>query len=218
MKKTLCVIVAMTIVILLCSCGEDKTQQAAQNSGVQQQAASSGAEAPTEPQVLDITLAYNSFPYSNDFAIGRKTELKAVNDLTLYHVSSSKSLPQFYKNFFNERGKYNVTFDKYSYDTDRNTVKEYFDAWEYKRFANWGTTKVIDSFVIEDDGSLTYYSFYTSTVLGDGEDSDRVSYYYDCAAIDKTTLSITKQENIPVRENLTVPKSISGDNDFSNVI
>lgn len=198
-----------------CGCGSSADTPQSSQTG---ESAAAATETPTEPQVLDITKEYANFPYTNDFAITRKAELDSLNDLTIYHISSSDQLPQFYKNFFTEYGKFNVTFETFNYDLTRENVKDYFDSWEYRRFANWGTTKVIDSLVIEDDTTLSYYSYYVTTVLGDNGDSDVASYYYDLAAVDKTSKAITQQENVAIKEKLTVPKSISGDNDFSNVI
>lgn len=210
MKKLICLMLLMIILVLVAGCGEDdKVQSSATEATV--------ASIP-EDEYVDITKEYSKKPYSNDFALKRKEQLDQLNDLTICHISSDESIAQFYDGFFNEKGRFNVEFDNYNFDLNSETVKNYFDTWEYSRFANWGTTKVIDTFVLESDDKLTYYCYYISTVLGDNGSSNVDSYYYDEAEVNKETHAINIQQDIVIKKDIIVPLEISGVNDFSDVI
>lgn len=196
--------------VLVTGCGEDDK--------VQSSATKATAASVLEDKYVDITKEYSQKPYSNDFAHQRKEQLDKLNDLTICHISSDKSIAQFYDGFFSEKGRFNVEFENYNYDLNIETVKNYFDTWEYSRFANWGTTKVIDTFVLESDDKLIYYCYYISTVLGDNGSTDVDSYYYDEAEVNKETHEINIRQNIVIKKDIIVPLEISGINDFSDVI
>lgn len=213
MKKRVCLLLVALTLVWLTGCSEQNQELPNTKQAIQ-------VPKPTEPQVLDVTLAYKHIPYSDTFAQARKEELDSLNDLTLFNISSSKTLPQFYKGFYQDIGKYNVTLDQYAYDLTFEDIKGYFDTWERSRFINWSTTKVIDTFVVEDKENdlYVYYCYYTATLLGDNGSNNLVTYYRDAASVDKQTLKITAVQDYVLKENLTVPKSISGENDFSDVI
>ncbi|GHU83466.1 hypothetical protein AGMMS50284_7070 [Clostridia bacterium] len=214
-KKIICVFSAAVLMFSFSACGKDKTETAEYNL--------TGVTVPNksnENDVFDFTQSYKDKPYSNDYAIERKSELDGLNNATLFSISASKELPQFYRSFFIKPKVYNVSLEKYDYNLAAETINEYFDTWEYSRFVNWGETKVIDTFVIDDtqSNSYLYYCYYTATILGDGNSTNVVTYYRDTASINKKTLEITIVQSESIKESVSVPKEISGDNDFTNVI
>lgn len=216
MRRLMFISILLGLVMIFTACGE-QSEQALQTDAADSSLQPS-VQQETEPQIFDISAAYANKPYTNEFAQERKSVLDGLNDITIFDISSNGDTPQFYSGFFNQGGKYNVTFENYAYDLNAETVKEYFDTWEYSRFANWGATKIIDSFVVEDDASFNYLCYYTVTILGDNGDNDVVSYCRDTAKIDKNSKSISIEQDYKIKENLEVPKEISGENNFSDVI
>lgn len=209
MKKLICLLFCLILSLCLFGCNE-------QNNTESVAAPTEASEAKEEYE--DITKDYAQKPYSNEFAVQRKEKLDKLNDLTICCISSDKGINQFYDGFFNEKGRFNVEFNSYNYNLDSETVKKYFDTWEYSRFANWGTTKIIDTFVIENDDNFNYYSYYISTVLGDNGESNVVSYYYDKAEVNKENHNINIEQDNVIKKDIVVPVEISGTNDFSDVI
>ncbi len=175
---------------------------------------------PATEAVFDITSAYANKPYTNDFALERVSELQYLSNDSLYQVCSIDESPIFYDGFFYENNTFNVTLDTYSYDMDNETVRKYFDTYEYSKFASMGALRVVDSFVYDDESNnkLLYYCYYTLTHWSEDETLDTMDYYRDVITVDKSTGSISIKEKIAIVTNLDIPKEITGNHDFHNVI
>ena len=176
-------------------------------------------EEPTQ-SIFDVTKAYENKPYTDDFAIDRVSELQYIDDNSLYYLCSSEPSPIFYEGFFYENNTFNVNIEKYEYDLDNETVRRYFDTYEYNKFASVGALRVIDSFVYNDieNDRVLYYCYYTVTHWSETEELDTLDYYRDLITISKKDNSIKLQEKIAIKTGLGVPKEISGEHDFHNVI
>lgn len=174
----------------------------------------------TEEVIFDVTTAYANKPYTNKFALDRINELQYIDKESLYQLCSTDESPIFYDGFFYEDNTFNVVLDTYAYDMDNETVRKYFDTYEYSKFASMGALRVIDSFVYDDisGNKLIYYCYYTMTHWSENEALDTLDYYRDVITIDKSELSITLQEKIAMVTNTEIPKEITGNHDFHGVI
>lgn len=183
----------------------------------------SSVEAPTqEPTnaVFDVTQAYANKPYTDEFALKRVDDLQYLNDVSLYNLRSDKESPEFYNGFFYEKSDFNVTMDTYNYAMDNETIRKYFDKYEYSKYASIGALKVIDSFVyndIQNDVSI-YYCYYTFTHWGEGEALDTLDYYRDVITVDHKTKEISGPEKVAIVTGFEMPKSVTGYHDFHGVI
>lgn len=176
-------------------------------------------EEPTQA-IFDVTKAYKNKPYTDDFAISRVSELQYIDDNSLCYLSSSEPSPIFYEGFFYENNTFNVNMEKYGYDLDNETVRKYFDTYEYNKFASAGALRIIDSFVYNDidNNRMLYYCYYTVTHWSENEELDTMDYYRDLITVNKKDNSIKVQEKIAIKTGLGIPKEISGEHDFHNVI
>ena len=111
-------------------------------------------------------------------------------------------------------------FGIYSYNSDNESVRKYFDNYEYSKLASAGAIRVIDSFAYNDEpsGRILYYCYYTVTHWSENESDDTLDYYRDLITVNKKDNSITMQGNIAIRTGLEIPKEVSGTHDFHNVI
>ena len=176
-------------------------------------------EEPTK-EPFDVTKAYANKPYTDEFAVQRVEELQYIDDYSLYYLSSSEPSPIFYEGFYKERGKYNVNLQQYDYDMDNETVRQYFDVYEYSKLASAGAVKILDSFACKDKSTdrILYYCYYTITHWSENEKNDTIDYYRDVMTVSIKDKSISAQEKIAIRTALEIPKEISGEHDFHNVI
>lgn len=225
MKKLISItILACMVVACVCGCSDTASTNSTATEVPQTQQTDSTTQPPsTEPPTtapFDVTSAYAQKPYTNDFALDRIDELQYIDEKSLYNLCSIDESPIFYDDFFYENNVFNVTLDTYSYDMDNETVRQYFDTYEYSKFASMGALRVVDSFVYDDADSnkLIYYCYYTMTYWSENENPDTMDYYRDVITVDKSTASINLQERIAMVTNLEVPKEITGDHDFHNVI
>ena len=103
---------------------------------------------------------------------------------------------------------------------ENETVRKYFDTYEYSKFASIGALRVIDSFVYDDvnGDKMIYYCYYTMTRWSEDESLDTMDYYRDVITVNKKDCSIALQERVAMVTNLEVPKEITGDHDFHGVI
>lgn len=235
MKKIFSIIM-LSCVLALCasSCNSDvstdsttssadtatEVSQTEQNQDeIQAQSTEQATEEATEA-IFDVTEAYSQKPYTNEFALQRVEELQYMNEASLYNLCSIDESPIFYDGFFYENNTFNVTLEKYSYDMDSETVRKYFDTYEYSKFASVGALRVVDSFVYDDasGNKFIYYCFYTTTHWSEDETLDTMDYYRDVITVDKNDSSINTQEKIAMVTNLEIPKEITGDHDFHGVI
>ena len=227
----------LTAVLLICSmsaCKKTENTPNAANSATQEhqtdvsdskseytqeETTQTPTEEPTK-EPFDVTKAYVNKPYSNEFALQRINEMQYIDDYSLYFLSSSDPTPVFYEHFYRERGQFNVTMNTYAYDMDNETVRKYFDAYEYSKLASAGAIKVLDSFAYTDSNTnrILYYCYYTVTHWGENDTNDTVDYYRDLITVNTKDKSITVQEKIAIRTALEIPKEISGSHDFHNVI
>lgn len=175
---------------------------------------------PATEAVFDITSAYANKPYTNAFALEMVDKLQYLSNDTLYQLCSIDESPIFYEDFFYENNAFNVTLDTYSYDMDNETVRKYFDTYEYSKFASMGALRVVDSFVYDDEASnkLLYYCYYTLTHWSESEELDTMDYYRDVITVDKSNGAISIKEKIAIATELKIPKEITGEHDFHNVI
>lgn len=175
---------------------------------------------PATETVFDIKSAYANKPYTNDFALEMVDKLQYLSDDTLYQLCSIDESPIFYDGFFYENNAFNVTLDNYSYDMDNENVRKYFDTYEYSKFASMGALRVVDSFAYDDKASnkLLYYCYYTITKWSENEELDTMDYYRDVITVDKSTGAISVKEKIAIVTELDIPKEITGDHNFHNVI
>ncbi len=176
-------------------------------------------EEPTK-EPFDVTKAYANKPYSDEFAMQRVNELQYIDDYSLYFLSSSEPSPIFYEGFYRERGKFNVNLQQYDYELDNETVRKYFDVYEYSKLASAGAIRILDTFACKDNATdrILYYSYYTITHWSENEKKDTVDYYRDLMTVNVKDRSINVQEKIAIRTALEIPKEISGEHDFHNVI
>lgn len=174
---------------------------------------------PTEA-IFDVTQAYANKPYTDEFVLQRVDDLQYINLPSMYNLHSDKETPIFYDGFFHEKGKFNVTLDKYNYEMDNETIRKYFDTYEYSKYASVGALRVIDSFVYNDidNNRSIYYCYYTVTHWGEGEDLDTLDYYRDVFNVDHKTKEISEPEKVEIVIGLKIPKEITGYHDFHGVI
>lgn len=233
MKKYLSL---MCLVLLICLVGAGcASAETNQDSGISSQNASENSEIVTEKQVeatqpvatesqidsiFDVTSAYKYKPYTDAFAIERVDELQYIDENSLHYLCSSEPTPIFYDGFFYEESDFDVNIEKYNYNMDNETVRKYFDTYQYSKFANVGAVRVIDSFVYNDSSNnrLLYYCYYTVTHWSENESLDTLDYYRDLFTVDKNDNTISYQEKIPIKTSVEVPKEISGEHDFHNII
>lgn len=225
MKKIIYAIVFITISVL-CISGCDITVKT--NTDIEATEATKQTQEPTQPIAteqatkadFDVTAAYANKPYTNELALERVDELQYIDDESLYKLCSIDESPIFYDGFFYENNIFNVTLDTYEYDMDNETVRKYFDTYEYSKFASIGALRVIDSFVYDDADSnkMIYYCYYTTTRWSEDESLDTMDYYRDVITVNKKDCSIALQERVAMVTNLEVPKEITGDHDFHGVI
>lgn len=170
--------------------------------------------------IFDVTTAYKYKPYTDDFAINRVDELQYIDDNSLCYLCSSEPTPIFYDDFFHEKSDFDVNLEKYNYDIDNETIRKYFDTYEYSKFANVGAVRVIDSFVYNDvdNDKMLYYCYYTATHWSEDENLDILDYYRDLFTVNKKDNLISSQEEIPIRLSVQIPKEISGEHNFHNII
>lgn len=170
--------------------------------------------------IFDVTDAYKYKPYTDSFAINRIDELQYIDDNSLYYLCSSEPTPIFYDGFFHEKSDFDVNLEKYNYDIDNETIRKYFDVYEYSKFANVGAVRVIDSFVYNDvdNDRMLYYCYYTVTHWSEDENLDTLDYYRDLFTVNKKDNLINSQEEIPIRLSVQIPKEISGEHNFHNII
>ena len=227
MKKGLSIILSVSMLgITFCTSGCNNTVQNTDATATSSVATESTTESTqnnqtdTEKIIFDVTTAYTNKPYTNEFALDRVSELQYLDEESLYQLCSIDESPIFYDGFFYEDNTFNVVLDTYAYDMDNETVRKYFDTYEYSKFASIGALRVIDSFVYDDvsGNKLIYYCYYTITHWSEDETLDTMDYYRDVITIDKNNSSITLQEKVAMVTNLEVPKEITGDHDFHGVI
>lgn len=231
MKKIFSIIIlACMLAISASSCNSvvsDTTPSATTTTQAQQAEPTQSSTQPTEltteeatETLFDVTEAYSQKPYTNEFALERVEELQYINESSLYHLCSIDESPIFYDGFFYENNTFNVTLDTYSYDMDNETVRKYFDTYEYSKFASMGALRVVDSFVYDDvnGDKMIYYCYYTVTHWSEDESLDTMDYYRDVITVNKSDCSINLQEKVAMVTNLEVPKEITGDHDFHNII
>lgn len=218
--------IIFAILLLLCISGCDisvKTNtnvEATETTKQTQEVTQPIATEPATKALFDVTSAYANKPYTNELAFERISELQYIDDESLYHLCSIDESPIFYDGFFYENNIFNVTLDTYAYDMDNETVRKYFDTYEYSKFASIGALRVIDSFVYDDVNSdkMLYYCYYTMTHWSENETLDTMDYFRDVITVNKKDCSITLQERVAMVTNLEVPKEITGDHDFYGVI
>lgn len=225
MKKIIYAMVFITISVL-CINGCDVTVKT--NTDVEVTEATKQNQEETQPIAteqatkadFDVTAAYANKPYTNELALERIDELQYIDDESLYKLCSIDESPIFYNGFFYENNIFNVTLDKYEYDTNNETIRKYFDTYEYSKFASIGALRVVDSFVYDDvdNYKMIYYCYYTMTHWSEDETLDTMDYYRDVITVNKKDCSITLQEKVAMVTNLEVPKEITGDHDFHGVI
>lgn len=176
-------------------------------------------EEPTKA-IFDVTKAYTSKPYTNDFALERVDELQYIDDNSLCYLCSTEPSPIFYEGFYHENDTFkNVNMETYTYERDSETLRKYCDTYEYSILASAGALRVIDSFVYTDSSNdrMLYYCYYTITNWSEGESCDTLNYYRDVITVNKDN-TIDVQNRIAIRKDLEIPKEITGDHDFHNVI
>ncbi len=229
--------VLLTAIVLICSmsaCKKEDTKPDADPSRTQQTTSENtnpdtatqepiSTQPPTEEptkEPFDVTKAYANKPYTDEFALQRIDEMQYIDDYSLYFLSSSEPSPIFYEGFYRERGKFNVNLQNYDYDLDNETVRQYFDVYEYSKLASAGAVKILDSFACHDKSTdrVLYYCYYTITHWSENEKNDTVDYYRDVMTVNIKDKTISTQEKIAIRTALEVPKEISGEHDFHNVI
>ena len=204
--------------------GENSSQntvsQTVESSSDESQATQAASENVTENKLFDVTEAYKNKPYTDEFALERINELQYINDYSLCRLGSSEPSPIFYESFYKEKGKFNIDMQTYSYNSDNESVRKYFDNYEYSKLASAGAIRVIDSFAYNDEpsGRILYYCYYTVTHWSENESDDTLDYYRDLITVNKKDNSITMQGNIAIRTGLEIPKEVSGTHDFHNVI
>lgn len=232
MNKKKCLLLIL-VIILICAvtvgCNSTESKESEKSSSenitatiVEQETAVTqpvATEAPTST-IFDVTDAYEYKPYTDDFAIERVDELQYIDDNSLYYLCSSDPTPIFYDGFFHEKSDFDVNLEKYNYDIDNETIRKYFDTYEYSKFANVGAVRVIDSFVYNDvdNDKMLYYCYYTITHWSEDENLDTLDYYRDLFTVNKKDNSINYQKEIPIRLSVQVPKEISGEHNFHNII
>ena len=204
--------------------GENSSQttvsQTVESSSDESQATQAASENVTENKLFDVTEAYKNKPYTDEFALERINELQYINDYSLCRLGSSEPSPIFYESFYKEKGYFNIDMQTYSYNSDNESVRKYFDNYEYSKLASAGAIRVIDSFAYNDEpsGRILYYCYYTVTHWSENESDDTLDYYRDLITVNKKDNSITMQGNIAIRTGLEIPKEVSGTHDFHNVI
>ncbi|MBQ2444657.1 MAG: hypothetical protein II501_05210 [Clostridia bacterium] len=204
--------------------GENSSQttvsQTVESSSDESQATQAASENVTENKLFDVTEAYKNKPYTDEFALERINELQYINDYSLCRLGSSEPSPIFYESFYKEKGNFNIDMQTYSYNSDNESVRKYFDNYEYSKLASAGAIRVIDSFAYNDEpsGRILYYCYYTVTHWSENESDDTLDYYRDLITVNKKDNSITMQGNIAIRTGLEIPKEVSGTHDFHNVI
>lgn len=229
-KKCLLLIL---VIILICtvtvSCNSTESKESDKSSSenitatiVEQETVATqpiATESPTST-IFDVTDAYEHKPYTDDFVIERVDELQYIDDNSLYYLCSSEPTPIFYDGFFYEKSDFDVNLEKYNYNIDNETIRKYFDTYEYSKFANVGAVRVIDSFVYNDvdNDKMLYYCYYTVTHWSEDENLDTLDYYRDLFTVNKKDNSINYQKEIPIRLSVQVPKEISGEHNFHNII
>lgn len=228
MKKIISITISSLCIMIsvLCMSGCDSTVKTATDveaTEVAQQIQEVTQPTATEEStksVFDVTVAYADKPYTNESVLERVSELQYIDEESLYHLCSIDESPIFYDGFFYENNTFNVTLDTYAYDMDNETVRKYFDTYEYSKFASIGALRIIDSFVYDDvsDEKMIYYCYYTMTHWSEDEALDTMDYYRDVITVNKKDCSITLQEKVGMVTNLEVPKEITGDHDFHGVI
>lgn len=223
MKKILLTVLTVALAVSVLSGCNDSSEK---TSATQDSTKSSSASAanPTQEATqgeFDVTAAYANKPYSNDFALERVEQLQYLDDSSLYKLCSLEPSPVFYDGFYRDGGSFDVNIEgKYSYDKDSETVRKYCDTYEYSRLANTGAVKVIDSFVYNDSTTnrILYYCFYTVTHWSEKDDKcDTLDYYRDVITINKDN-TISVDSKIAMKTSLEIPKEITGNHDFYNVI
>lgn len=231
-KKYLSLILSILLIFVFVGCDNIKTEQ---NSEVSQQSGSENSsseniknESTTEiistesstNAIFDVTAAYKYKPYNDNFAIARVDELQYIDENSLYYLCSSEPTPIFYDDFFDEKSDFDVNLEEYNYNIDNESIRKYFDTYEYSKFANIGAVRVIDSFVYNDvdNDRMLYYCYYTVTHWSEDENLDTLDYYRDLFTVNKKDNSISYQEEIPIKLSVQVPKEISGEHNFNNII
>lgn len=225
MKKILSfILISMFAAVLMSGCGNsventEKTNATEETTKAQTQTQQDETEPVTEAEA-DINDAFARKPYSNGFALERVDQLQCISDEQLYNLCSIDESPIFYDGFFHENNTYNVTLDVYEYDMDNETIRKYFDTYEYSKFASIGALRVVDSFVHEDtaSGKFFYYCYYTTTRWSEDESLDTMDFYRDVITVNSADGSIEITERVAIRTQLEVPKEITGDHDFHGVI
>ncbi len=225
MKSKLTVAVALisAYAMLISGCNNSTATTKNNNSTEAVTQAQQSQEDTTQPATettVDINEAFAQKPYSNDFALERVEQLQYISDEALYNLCSIDESPIFYDGFFYENNIFNVTLDFYNYDMDNETIRKYFDTYEYSKFASIGALRVVDSFVYDDISSerFLYYCYYTTTRWSENEALDTMDFYRDVITVNKADKSIELTERIAIRTQLEVPKEITGDHDFHGVI
>ncbi len=235
-KKISLLLTVMLLIGSMSACKKGDTNPNATPSQVQEQQTDSQKTSsdtatqeptPTQPpteeptkEPFDVTKAYANKPYTDEFALQRIDEMQYIDDYSLYFLSSSEPSPIFYEGFYRERGKFNVNLQNYDYDLDNETVRQYFDVYEYSKLASAGAVKILDSFACHDKSTdrVLYYCYYTITHWSENEKNDTVDYYRDVMTVSIKDKTISAQEKIAIRTALEIPKEISGEHDFHNVI
>lgn len=182
--------------------------------------AQAASESTSQNKLIDITEAYKNKPYTDEFALERINELQYINDYSLCRLGSSEPSPIFYESFYKEKGNFNIDMQTYTHNHDNESVRKYFDNYEYSKLASAGAIRVIDSFAYNDEqsGRILYYCYYTVTHWSENENNDTLDYYRDLITVNKSDNSITLQGKIAIRTGVEIPKEISGTHDFHNVI
>lgn len=239
MKKKLAIVLVSVVVSLsVFGCGKGQnvsssgssvsSENSSQTSAAQITQSASDVSSPTqsasenipENKLIDITEAYKNKPYTDEFALERIDELQYINDYSLCRLGSSEPSPIFYESFYKEKGDFNIDMQTYTHNTDNESVRKYFDNYEYSKLASAGAVRVIDSFAYNDEqsGRILYYCYYTVTHWSENESNDTLDYYRDLITVNKSDNSITLQGKIAIRTGLEIPKEILGTHDFHNVI
>lgn len=237
-KKIAIALLIVTLSLSVFGCGNGKkvsssgdsgtSENSSQTSASQITESSSDVSQPTqtasenipENKLIDITEAYKNKPYTDEFALERIDELQYINDYSLCRLGSSEPSPMFYESFYKEKGNFDIDMQTYNHNLDNESVRKYFDNYEYSKLASAGAIRVIDSFAYNDEqsGRILYYCYYTITHWSENESNDTLDYYRDLITVNKSDNSITLQGKIAIRTGLEIPKEISGTHDFHNVI
>ena len=226
MKRILSMIfLSMFIAVSMSGCNEsdNNTQGTNATNATEATTTQKQQQVATQPATeakFDVNAAFANKPYSNDFALERVDQLQTISDEALYSLCSIDESPIFYDGFFYENNSFNVVLDVYNYEMDNETIRKYFDTYEYSKFASIGALRVVDSFVHEDTASdkFFYYCYYTTTRWSEDESLDTLDFYRDVFTVNKADKSIDLTERVAIRTQLEVPKEITGDHDFHGVI